>query len=324
MKTPSSFKKQLLVLTVLSICPLLLVACTEPPTTSPATNETDQTNSQIEIDLLGTKYEANVDDQGRVESGIQVTSADGLIGLAIDPNTIINGPAGEPAPLIKASVDPNPPSPPEDTQIIGVVYELTPQEAVSTAPIKLTIGYNPEEIPEGTVEDDIYIASYEDGQWQQILYKQLDSTSHRVTTQIDHFTRYAVLAPYEENIVAPTTDPSDMVNTDRVDVVYFHRAQRCHSCTYAEEQTIYTLETYFSEELTSGIVTFQSVNVQDDANAALIDKYGAYTSQLFINTVQGDTESIEEVIEFWQFIEDDEGFSSLIITKITEALEGTG
>jgi len=324
LKTKSPFKKHLLVLTALFICPLLLVACSEPSAVLPAANETDQTNSQIEIDLLGTRYEANVDGEGRLESGIQATSADGQIGLSIDPNTVINGPAGESVPIIQASVDPNPPSPPEDTQIIGLVYELAPPEALLTPQVKLTIGYNPEEIPEGTAEDDIYIASYEDGQWQKLLYKQVDSTSDRVTTQIDHFARYAVLAPYEENIVAPTTDSSDRVNADSVDVVYFHRAQRCHSCTYAEDQTVYTLETYFSEELTNGIITFQSVNVQDEANAALIEKYGAYTSQLFIRTIQGDTEYIEEVIEFWQFIEDDEGFSSLIITKITEALEGTG
>jgi hypothetical protein len=324
LKTKNLFKKHLLILTALSICPLLLVACSEPPAVLPAANETNQANSQIEIDLLGTKYEANVDGEGRLESGIWVTSAGGLIGLSIDQNTVINDPAGEPVPLIQASIDPNPPSPPEDTQIMGLVYELAPPEALLTPQVKLTIGYNSEEIPEGTAEDDIYIASYEDGQWQKLLYKQVDSASHRVTTQIDHFARYAVLAPYEENTIAPTTDSSDRVNADRVDVVYFHRAQRCNSCVYAEDQTVYTLETYFSEELTSGIITFQSVNVQDEANAALIEQYGAYTSQLFIRTIQGDTEYIEEVIEFWQFIGDDEGFSNLITTKITEALEGAG
>ena len=91
MKTKNPFKKHLLVLTALSVCPLLLVACNEPPAVVPPANETDQTISQIEIYLLDTRYEANVDDQGRVESGIQATSADGLIGISIDQNTVISG-----------------------------------------------------------------------------------------------------------------------------------------------------------------------------------------------------------------------------------------
>lgn len=106
-------------------------------------------------------------------------------------------------------------------------------------------------------------------------------------------------------------------------MVYFHRAQRCHSCQYAEEQTLLTLESYFADELESGEITFSSVNVQDENNTDIIEQYGAYSSQLFINVVEGDNENIEEVIEFWDFIDDDEGFSLLIRTKITDALVGT-
>jgi len=108
----------------------------------------------------------------------------------------------------------------------------------------------------------------------------------------------------------------------RVDVVYFHRAKRCHSCMYTEEQTRLALESYFAGELESGEITFTSVDVQDESNADIIEKYEAYASQLFINAANGDTERIEEVIEFWDFIDDDEGFSLLIRTRITNALEG--
>jgi len=111
---------------------------------------------------------------------------------------------------------------------------------------------------------------------------------------------------------------------DRVDMVYFHRTNRCYSCNYAEAATLYALETYFQEELDSDKLTFESVNVQDDSNAAIIEKYGAYTSQLFINTVTGDNENIEHVTEIWNFIGDDEGFTLLIRTKVTNALEGAG
>jgi hypothetical protein len=106
-------------------------------------------------------------------------------------------------------------------------------------------------------------------------------------------------------------------------VVYFHRTNRCYSCNYAEAATLYALEAYFQEELDSGKLTFESVNVQDDSNVAIIEKYGAYTSQLFINAVTGDTGHIEHVTEIWNFIGDDEGFTLLIRTQVTNALEGT-
>jgi hypothetical protein len=122
---------------------------------------------------------------------------------------------------------------------------------------------------------------------------------------------------------AATTEPQTPAEQIRVAVVYFHRAQRCHSCRYAEEQTVLTLESYFADELETGEITFTSVNVQDENNADIIEQYGAYSSQLFINVAEGDNENIEEVIEFWDFIDDDEGFSLLVRTKITDALGGT-
>jgi len=290
-----------------------MVACTGSPATSPTANGEEPTTYQMEINLLGTKYEVNVDSQGKTSSSVQVTSTDGTIGLSIDKNTIIHDAAEKPVSLI----------PPQDATIIGAVYELTPPGTTFTSPVKLTLSFNPEELPEEATEDDVYIASYADGQWQKLSYKQVDTGSHRVATQIDYFTRYAVLVAGKEiPPVPPTPDAGDNTTADRVDVVYFHRANRCYSCVYAEEQTVYTLETYFSDELSNGKITFQSVNVQDESNIALIEKYGAYTSQLFISTITGDAEHMEEVIEFWQFIGNDEGFSNLIRNKITSALEG--
>jgi len=59
---------------------------------------------------------------------------------------------------------------------------------------------------------------------------------------------------------SPTTPPPSDTSSgpaDRVEVVYFHRAQRCYSCIHAEEGIRYTVETYFADELASGKVTFE-------------------------------------------------------------------
>jgi cytochrome oxidase Cu insertion factor (SCO1/SenC/PrrC family) len=131
--------------------------------------------------------------------------------------------------------------------------------------------------------------------------------------------------PNTPTMPSPPTEPQPVpepqTEVSQVNIVYFHRTNRCHSCKYSEAQTSATLDTYFADELASGKITFVSVDVQDESNAAIIEKYGAYGPQLFISVLKGDTENIIEVQEFWDFIDDDEGFSNLIIDKVNEALE---
>jgi len=124
---------------------------------------------------------------------------------------------------------------------------------------------------------------------------------------------------------SPTTppvsnDPSGPA--DRVDIVYFHRTQQCYTCRYAEEGTRYTVDTYFSDELASGKLTFQSIDVQDSKNAAIVEKYGAYTSSLFINTIKDGADHIEQVTDIWFVIGNDEAFVETVKSKIEKNLKG--
>ena len=119
----------------------------------------------------------------------------------------------------------------------------------------------------------------------------------------------------------PSDEPSGPA--DRVDVVYFHRTHRCYTCLYAEEETRYTLETYFTDELASGKVTFQSINVEDEENADIVKKYNnASYLTLFVNTVRGGTDHIEEITDIWYVIGNDEAFVEIVKNKIEESLTG--
>jgi hypothetical protein len=123
----------------------------------------------------------------------------------------------------------------------------------------------------------------------------------------------------------PTTpDESDTPPTpaEKVEVVYFYRPQRCYSCVYAEDTTRYTLETYFADELASGKIIFVTLEVTAEENAAIVEKYEAYTSSLFINTVVDGTDHIETVSEIWLVIGDDEAFTELVKSKIEQSLSG--
>ena len=124
---------------------------------------------------------------------------------------------------------------------------------------------------------------------------------------------------------SPATPPPSNNSSgpaDRVDVVYFHRTQQCYSCRYAEEGIRYTLETYFKDELASGKVTFQSIDVQDEANADIVNKYSAYTSSLFINTIKDGSDHIEQVTDIWLVIGDDEAFVEVVKSEVEKSLSG--
>ena len=128
--------------------------------------------------------------------------------------------------------------------------------------------------------------------------------------------------------VSPATDdgqPNSNNSTgpaDRVDVVYFHRTQRCSTCIHAEELTRYTVETYFADELASDKLTFQSIDVQDSNNAAIVNKYGAYARQLFINAVRDGSDHIEQATDLYPLIFDDEAFVETLKSKIEKSLTG--
>ena len=124
----------------------------------------------------------------------------------------------------------------------------------------------------------------------------------------------------------PNSNDSDTLPTpaDKVEVVYFYRPQRCHGCVYAEDTTRYTLETYFADELASGKINFATLNLGAEENAAIVEKYGAYTSSLFINTIIDGTEHIEEVTEIWFVLDDDEAFVEVVRSKIEQSLSGEG
>lgn len=124
---------------------------------------------------------------------------------------------------------------------------------------------------------------------------------------------------------SPTTPPVSNNSTgpaDRVDVVYFHRTQRCYSCTYMEDAARYTVETYFADELASGKVTFQVFNVEEEQNADIVEKYQASYLSLYINTVKDETDHIELVTDLYTLIGNDEAFVETLKSKIEKTLTG--
>ena len=105
-----------------------------------------------------------------------------------------------------------------------------------------------------------------------------------------------------------------------VEVVYFHRTQRCWSCAYAEDIVRYTIDDYFVDELASGKLVFMSIDIKDKESAAIVDKYGAYTSSLFMNKVVNGVENIEQITGIWAKLGNAQDCINFVKEKIEERL----
>ena len=273
---------------------------------------------ELEVDILGKSHTLLLDGEGRLLTETELASTDGALILFIDRGTRLLDRAERPLSSIQVNIEQELLTQPDSAHIISAVYSFKPHDATFDLPLELTIRYDPQELPKGTRESDMCITPYdEDSGWGKYSYKRVDTEKHRVTTQINRMARYAVLAPMAVTNPTNSGDASgDNSSPDMLEVVYFHRPQRCSGCVYAETVTRYTLENYFADELANRTIVFKAINLGDKANAAIIEHYGAYTSSLFINSIKGGIEHIEEVTEIWFLLGKDSEFVALVKSKI--------
>jgi thioredoxin 1 len=173
----------------------LMVSCTTSSSAPPETTGKQLSTYPLKIDVLGTKSEFLVDSQGKLKTKINLSSADNGVNLSLNEGAMLLDKDKKPLQTIHVAIDPSPPPSPDDAYTIGAVYDFSPHGANFNPQIKLSLSYNLEELPEGVRETDIYIAYYQDTEWKKLLYKNIDTERHKITTQISSFGRFAVLAP---------------------------------------------------------------------------------------------------------------------------------
>lgn len=84
---------------------------------------------------------------------------------------------------------------------------------------------------------------------------------------------------------AQNEQSKSLTSKNKIEVIDFHSTHRCMTCNAIEANTEYTLNTYFKEELKSGKITFHSINVDEEENYEMAEKYEASGTSLFLNIV---------------------------------------
>jgi hypothetical protein len=108
----------------------------------------------------------------------------------------------------------------------------------------------------------------------------------------------------------------------KIEVIDFYGTHRCVTCQAIEANAKYTVETFFQDAVKEGRVEFKTVNVDDDKNYAVAEKFGAAGTALFINVIKDGKEEHIDLTNF-AFAEgnDREVFSAELKAKIDEQLK---
>jgi len=84
----------------------------------------------------------------------------------------------------------------------------------------------------------------------------------------------------------------------KLKIVYFHAVHRCPTCISIEDNTKKTLNTYFANQLKDGTITLQVLNVEEEKNQKLVEKYKAEGSSLYLTRINGKNENTTDFTNF--------------------------
>ena len=75
-------------------------------------------------------------------------------------------------------------------------------------------------------------------------------------------------------------------NSDKIEAYYFHFTARCVTCNTIEAKAKENLQTLYPNLFNQGLITFQSLNLEESVNKPLADRLGVSGQTLLI--VKGD------------------------------------
>lgn len=112
------------------------------------------------------------------------------------------------------------------------------------------------------------------------------------------------------------------INQNRLEIYAFHGTRQCETCKNMKANTKATLDKYFIEELKSGKIIYQVIDVDDSKNEKLAEKFEATGTALMVNKVVNSKDSIVDWSDFaFDKANDETIFIPELKTKIESILK---
>ena len=117
-----------------------------------------------------------------------------------------------------------------------------------------------------------------------------------------------------------SSENSDEIPAERIEVVHFHGTRQCWSCITVGEYALKTIQDKFPEEYKNGTIVFMNINVELPENEDIVVRYQARGSSLFVNAITNGYDNIKEDTTVWQLVIDENKYINYFENKLRNLL----
>jgi hypothetical protein len=128
------------------------------------------------------------------------------------------------------------------------------------------------------------------------------------------------VTPEPQDRNKPLSVSQEVLPADKIEVVHFHGTHQCWSCITVGEYALKTIKEKFPDEYASGRLVFKDINGELKENQAVVIKYQARGSSLFVNAIRGDKDDIKEDVTVWRLVNSQEQFADYFEDKLKTLL----
>ena len=94
-------------------------------------------------------------------------------------------------------------------------------------------------------------------------------------------------APSSDNQTSEN-QTDEIVQSDDIQVYYFHNTKRCATCNSVEDETLMALELYYKENIKAGTIEFTSLNLEEEVGEKMAESLQVSGQTLLL--VKGETQ----------------------------------
>jgi hypothetical protein len=160
----------------------------------------------LTVDFLGEITKESISSSGRLLNSLVAPSLDGLHVLEMEKGTTTLSQEGKVIKLITIT-EAATPLLPENIVIVGKVYDFEPSNITFSKPVRLTLGYNMNELPKNAISVALAYYTVESG-WVELEAESGEVAEiGKLTAPVEHFTIFAVLASVPPPPPLPSPSP---------------------------------------------------------------------------------------------------------------------
>jgi len=108
---------------------------------------------------------------------------------------------------------------------------------------------------------------------------------------------------------------------DKFIAYYFHGTRRCATCKKLEAYSTEAVQTGFPDQLKSGALEWQVVNIDEEENEHFVKDYQLYTKSVIVShIVDGKEAEWKNLDKIWELVGDKDKFIEYVRSEMTDVM----